>query len=109
MSTILQQTGTESPLAEDLIEQLGARAQPKRGSSLTLVSTAGLLLLKSERKLLIISSQKTKTAHGELRAHLFVLLSGHTLGMWKFPGQGSHLCHSSNPSHCSDNAGSLTC
>ena len=27
--------------------------------------------------------------------------------MWKFPVQ-SNLCHSSDPSHCSDNAGSLT-
>ena len=29
-------------------------------------------------------------------------------GMWKFPGQGSNLCHSSDPSGCSDNTGSLT-
>ena len=29
-------------------------------------------------------------------------------GMWKFPGQGSNPCHSSHPSHCRDNAGSLT-
>ena len=28
--------------------------------------------------------------------------------MWKFPGQGSNLCHSSNPSHCRDSARSLT-
>ena len=28
--------------------------------------------------------------------------------MCKFPGQGLNLCHSSNPSHSSDNAGSLT-
>ena len=27
--------------------------------------------------------------------------------MWKFQGQRLNLCHSSNPSHSSDNAGSL--
>ena len=30
-------------------------------------------------------------------------------GMRKFPGQGLNLCHSSNPSHSSDNARPLTC
>ena len=29
--------------------------------------------------------------------------------MWKFPDQGSNLCHSRNPSRSSDNVGSLTC
>ena len=29
--------------------------------------------------------------------------------MWKFPGQRSNPCHSSNPSHRSKHAGSLTC
>ena len=33
---------------------------------------------------------------------------GHAHGIWKIPGQGSKLHHSSNPSCCSDNAGSLT-
>ena len=33
---------------------------------------------------------------------------GHTWSMWKFPGQGSNPSHSSDPSHCRDNAGSLT-
>jgi len=28
--------------------------------------------------------------------------------MWKFPSKGLHLCHSSDPSHNSDNASSLT-
>ena len=32
---------------------------------------------------------------------------GHAQGMQKFLGQGLNLCHSSNPSHSSDNAGSL--
>ena len=31
-----------------------------------------------------------------------------THGMWKFPGQGLNPCHSSDPGHCSDNAGTLT-
>ena len=30
-------------------------------------------------------------------------------GMWKFPGQGSNLSHSSNPNHCRDNTRSSTC
>ena len=34
---------------------------------------------------------------------------GCTHGMWWFPGRGSNLRHSSNLSHCRDNAGSLTC
>ena len=37
-----------------------------------------------------------------------VFLFVHTYGIWKFLAQGSNLCHSSNPSHCSDNARSLT-
>ena len=65
ITTILRQTGAEPPLAEDLIEQPGQRVQPEQ-SSLTPVSTAGLLHLRSKRRVLVISSQKTKTAHGEL-------------------------------------------
>ena len=34
---------------------------------------------------------------------------GHACNMWKFPGQESNQYHSSNLSHCSDNAGYLTC
>ena len=33
---------------------------------------------------------------------------GYARGMWKVLGQGSNLCHRSNPSHCSDSAGFLT-
>ena len=40
-------------------------------------------------------------------ASLFVF--GHTHGMWKFLGQEWNWQHSSNPSHCRDSAGSLTC
>ena len=32
-----------------------------------------------------------------------------TGGMWEFPGEGSNLRHSRNPSRCSDNVRSLTC
>ena len=39
--------------------------------------------------------------------YLFIYF-GHTGGRQKFPGQGSNLHHSSNPSHTSNNAGSLT-
>ena len=31
----------------------------------------------------------------------------HTHSMWKFMDQGLNLCHYSNPSHCSDNTGTL--
>ena len=39
---------------------------------------------------------------------LFIYFFGCACGVWKFLGQGSNLCHSSNLSHCSDNARSLT-
>ena len=38
-----------------------------------------------------------------------IFLYGHTCAMWNFLGQGSNLYHSSNPTHSSDNARSLTC
>ena len=43
--------------------------------------------------------------------HLSFFFGGGGFISWhvKFPGQGSNLCHSSNLSHCSDNARSLTC
>ena len=46
----------------------------------------------------------------ELCFFLFVCLFVfcHICDMWEFPGQGSNLCHSSNLSHCSDSARSLT-
>ena len=34
---------------------------------------------------------------------------GPACNMWKFLGQGSNACHSSDPSHCRDNTRSLTC
>ena len=40
--------------------------------------------------------------------HSFFFFFGHTHSMWKFPGQGWNLYHSSNWSHSRDNAGSLT-
>ena len=33
---------------------------------------------------------------------------GHIFHMWKFLGQKLNLCHSEDPSHCSDNVRSLT-
>ena len=38
-----------------------------------------------------------------------IIIFGHVHSMWKFLGQGSNLYYSSDLSHCSDNAGSLTC
>ena len=40
--------------------------------------------------------------------YLFIFF-GCTCGIWKFLGQGSNLCHSSDQSCCSDNTRSLTC
>ena len=40
---------------------------------------------------------------------LLLLFFGCIHGTWMFLGQGLNLCHSSNLSHSSDNAGSLTC
>ena len=34
---------------------------------------------------------------------------GPPCGMWNSPRPGIKLCHGSDPNHCSDNAGSLTC
>ena len=39
---------------------------------------------------------------------LFYLFFGHSHSIWKFLGQGSNPCHSSNPSHCSDTTRFLT-
>lgn len=39
---------------------------------------------------------------------LFYFILCHTYGKQKLPGQGSNLPHSTNLSHCSDNAGALT-
>ena len=39
----------------------------------------------------------------------FFFFLGRTLGMWKFLSQGSNKFYSSEPSHSSNNTGSLTC
>ena len=45
----------------------------------------------------------------DLLSHLIsFFFFGRTHGMWKFPGQRMNPYHSSDLSHCSDNAGSLT-
>ena len=38
----------------------------------------------------------------------FLFFSGPARGLWKFPEEGSNLCHSSDPNRCSDSARSLT-
>ena len=40
--------------------------------------------------------------------YIFKKFFGHPHGMWIFPGKGSNPYHNSNPSHSSDNTGSLT-
>ena len=42
------------------------------------------------------------------KLNFYLIFCGHAHGMWKFPGQGLNLYHSSDLSHCGDNAGSLT-
>ena len=44
----------------------------------------------------------------EPKPFFFFFFFGQALGMCKFLGQGSKAYHSNDPSHCSDNAGSLT-
>ena len=39
----------------------------------------------------------------------FFFFCSHICGMWKSQGQASNPHHNSDPSHCSDNTGSLTC
>ena len=52
--------------------------------------------------------QRLDTSGCPLPPTSFFLFSG-ARGIWKFPGPGSNLSHSSGPSHSSDKAGSLTC
>lgn len=40
--------------------------------------------------------------------YLYLFIFGHTHGMWNFLGEGSNLNQSSEPSHWSDDAESLT-
>ena len=46
----------------------------------------------------------------KLRKHQFFFFTfyGCFCGMWKFLGQALNVCHSSDPGHCCDNAGSFT-
>ena len=39
----------------------------------------------------------------------FFFFFGHVCSTWKFQGQGSNPCHSSDPNHSSDNTEYLTC
>ena len=43
------------------------------------------------------------------KEHTHFSFFGHAHGMQKFQGQGLNPCHGCDPSHSSDNAGSLTC
>ena len=57
------------------------------------------------------SNRNRKVRGKKLCVYLFYFsfyVFGCTCNMWKFPGQGSNPLHSSKPSHCSDNAKSLT-
>ena len=53
--------------------------------------------------------QKQKIKSVEHSAVLFLFLFGCVHGMWRFPGQGLNPYHSTDPSHSSGSAGSLTC
>ena len=49
------------------------------------------------------------TAEITLRISLHrTFVFGHARGMWNFPGQGSNLSHSRDPTRCSDDSRSLT-
>ena len=56
-------------------------------------------------------NQKKKNLRKTKSEHLQRLmgLSGHACGRGKFLGQGWNPCHRNDPSHSSDNAGSLIC
>ena len=69
--------------------------EEKKGLYSTLVKTLHLKCIQKAQALYLSTAS--------------FFLFGHTHGMWTFPGQGSNPCHNSNPSCCSDNAGSLTC
>ena len=45
----------------------------------------------------------------EVPFSLSLIFFGHAHTLRKFPGQESNTCHGSTASHCSNNAGSLTC
>ena len=45
---------------------------------------------------------------GSVFLSFFFFFFGHAHSVWKYPGQGPNLNHSSNQSHNSDNIGSLT-
>ena len=52
-----------------------------------------------------LTKGKISTYRVEEKSRISFFL-GCTYGMCKFPSQGSNLCHSSDPSCCSDNTGS---
>ena len=96
-------------------------------TTLTFISSLPLLFLLSDPKLLaevIISSLALWLAHDIASttsyqlSHMVIIWNirfffffhfGHIHTISKFLGQGSNLCHSTNPSHCSDLSRSLTC
>ena len=57
------------------------------------------------RPLLLLPKAEAMLTVQPLLLSSFVLFWLH---LQKFPGQGSNLCHSSDPSHCRDNARYLT-
>lgn len=81
-------------------------------------TTAGTLFLRSYfqmmfvsdlAKVLIIVPGECCTGKNLFVSREFCLMFfGHSHSMWKFPGPGSNLCHSSGPSLSSDNTGSST-
>ena len=74
----------------------------------TLVFVRMLFTSMEGIKLGKIRERKTNSASFHLYVELRIFFC-HAHGMCKFPGQGMNLHHSSNQSHCSDNARSLTC
>jgi len=72
----------------------------------TILSASGSLLAHLELHRQTLISEASPLSQKMLLWKNFPV--PHTCGMRKSPGQGSNLCHSSEPSSCRGNAGSLT-
>ena len=91
-----------------------AAVAPSQPLAWELPNATGTILEKQKTKQTDKTKQKTNwtylcgsTLSSQFFFVLFCFLAA--LGMWKFLGQESNLCHSSNLSCCNDSAGSLAC
>ena len=68
-------------------------------------NTIKLYLQGGDRHMVLVWVRLIEIHFIDSKIYLFIYLPH----LQKFPGCRSNLCHSSNPSHCSNNARSLTC